>query len=92
MFFKDADRAISDLRAGKLDYVQLSIDVSAETINLEAHETGARLGYRMTAMDVVERTAADKPRYHIFVYQYTHEGDAKISTGNKNISHSSFFL
>ena len=73
---------MSCLREGRLDYVQLSIDLSAETIRLEASESGARAGGGVvTPVDLVERTPVDRPRYHVYVFRYTHEGDARESTG-----------
>ncbi len=79
---REAERAVAELRAQHLDYVQLSIDVGAETIRLEAQESGARAGGgRVTPVDVVERTPEDRPRYHVYVFRYTHEGDARVSTG-----------
>ncbi len=78
---KDADQALFEMRNGRLDYVQLSIDLKAETIRLESQEAPGRTGSRVTPVDVVERTPKDKPRYHVYRFRYSYEGDSKVSTG-----------
>ena len=50
------------------------MDTSKEIINLE--EKG-----RCALRDLPGRVPADKPRYHIFVFPHTHEGDFLKSIG-----------
>ena len=65
------DSAITELiriANKEISYVQLSIDVENETINLE----------KTCDLEVNELAAAipaDKPRYHFFIFKHTHEGD-----------------
>lgn len=68
------EAAVSEMRAGRADYAQLSIDVKAETINLE--EKGA-----CTLAQLPKKVPSDKPRYHLFVFKHTHEGDYFQSVG-----------
>ena len=60
----------------RCNYVQLSIDVKKEIINLE--ESG-----HCHPQELTKRIPADKPRYHLLVFRHTHEGDAKASLGKQ---------
>jgi len=73
----EADAALDDLMAGRVFYVQLGIDTSAESVELR-HRSEA--GRAVEPRQLVERTPKDAPRYHVLVFRYSHEGDAKIST------------
>ena len=68
------EAAVRDVLSGGAEYVQMSIDTSKEIINLE--EKG-----RCALRDLPKRVPADKPRYHIFVFPHTHEGDFLKSIG-----------
>ena len=55
-------------QAGNLNYVQLSIDLEREMINLAAFED--------TSVDqLASRVPLDSARYHFFRFNHTHEGD-----------------
>lgn len=56
------------LKAGKLSYVQLSLDLDQEAINLELADTSS-------VHDLPSRVPTDHARYHFFTFQHTHEGD-----------------
>lgn len=55
-------------QAGNLNYVQLSIDLEKELINLAAFDD--------TSIDqLASRLPLDHARYHFFRFNHTHEGD-----------------
>lgn len=65
------DNAITELiRLAKkeISYVQLSIDVDKEAINLEK-------ACDISAAELQGVIPVDKPRYNFFVFNHTHEGD-----------------
>lgn len=64
----EAVRKLEELRDGKITYVQLSLDIPAETINLEmADNTDIK--------SLASRVPDESARYHLFTYKHTHEGD-----------------
>lgn len=64
----EAVRKLEELRDGKITYVQLSLDIAAETINLEmADNTDIK--------SLASRVPDESARYHLFTYKHTHEGD-----------------
>jgi len=65
------DQAITELiRIGnkEISYVQLSIDVAKEMINLEK-------SCDLEVGQLASEVPTDKPRYHVFLFKHTHEGD-----------------
>ncbi|KAG8439747.1 hypothetical protein GDO86_005790 [Hymenochirus boettgeri] len=65
---KEAFNALEQLKEQKLNYVQLKIDVTNETIILaDTTKTEVR--------DLPERIPKDAARYHFFLYKHSHEGD-----------------
>ena len=66
--------ALVDLKAKRTDYVQMSIDVKRETVNLE--ENGA-----CAVADLPKKVPENVPRYHLYRFRHTHEGDALNSIG-----------
>ena len=69
-----AESAVDELRAKHVDYVQLSIDIKKEIINLE--EKG-----KVAVGDLPKKVPEDQPRYHLFEFKHTHEGDYMQSIG-----------
>ncbi|KAK3576655.1 hypothetical protein CHS0354_004940 [Potamilus streckersoni] len=64
----EALQKLQDLREGHITYVQLSINLSEETVELEeASDIGVNV--------LASRVPTDHARYHIFTYKHTHEGD-----------------
>ncbi|KAJ8301802.1 hypothetical protein KUTeg_020789 [Tegillarca granosa] len=64
--------AEEELRAIKENEVQklnLSVDVENETINLDHYDTKVNL------KSLPSKVPEDHPRYHVFVFKHTHEGD-----------------
>jgi len=59
---------LRELNEGALTYVQLSLDIKAEIINLETFED-------IDAATLASRLPADHARYHFFRYKHSHEGD-----------------
>lgn len=64
----EAIAALFDMRDGKLSYVQLSIDLKEELINL-ASTTDTSIA------QLPRRIPNDSARYHLFRFPHTHEGD-----------------
>lgn len=65
------DAAISELikmAAKEVAYVQLSIDVDKEIINLEK-------SCELETSQLAGEVPTEKPRYHFFLFKHTHEGD-----------------
>ena len=58
----------------KTDYVQLSIDMNKEMVNLKSQST-------CTIHELPERVPEDAPKYHLFRFSHTHEGDFLKSIG-----------
>jgi len=63
-----AIEALKKLQNKEINYVQLSIDIEAETIELESSET-------VNLTDIPGRVPEDHPRYHVYLFKHTHEGD-----------------
>ncbi|XP_078339815.1 twinfilin-1-like [Crassostrea virginica] len=64
----EALRRLEDLRDGKITYVQLSLDISSETINLEVADN-------TDIQSLASRVPDESARYHVFNFKHTHEGD-----------------
>lgn len=64
--------AVSQFQAKQADYVQLAIDLAAETVVLE--EQGP-----CTTDQLAGKVPAEGARYHLFWFKHTHEGDYKES-------------
>ncbi|GAB1598875.1 twinfilin-1-like [Argonauta hians] len=64
----DCVAALQRLKNGSVTYIQISIAIEQEKINLE-HE--ANIGVNLLASQVPDNHA----RYHLFVFKHTHEGD-----------------
>ncbi|XP_032819069.1 twinfilin-1-like [Petromyzon marinus] len=60
--------ALYRLKTRKINYVQLSIDLNLETINLEHTE-------RTTVDELPCRIPSDAARYHFFLFTHMHEGE-----------------
>lgn len=63
-----AESAIDELRSKRVDYVQLSIDTKKEIVNLE--EKG-----KVSVAELPKKVPEDQPRYHLYEFKHTHEGD-----------------
>lgn len=64
----EAVRKLEELRDGKITYVQLSLDIPAEKINLEMADN-------TDITSLASRVPDESARYHVFTYKHTHEGD-----------------
>ena len=69
----DATEAIHNFKCSGTDYVQLCIDQNKEIINLKNQAT-------CTIEQLPEKVPEDAPRYHLFRFNHTHEGDFLKST------------
>ena len=69
--------AIRNYKAGKTNYVQLSINISKEIIDLEDQKGCDHVD------QLPSRVPNDVPRYHVFQFDHTHEGDFLKSTSKK---------
>lgn len=98
---ESAKQAIADMARGSYDYVQLRIgmwnlktfqntrrnpdfflllDIPAETIHLVCAEN-------ISLGQLAANVPSDTPRYHLYKFKHTHEGDYTESIGNtKSIS------
>ncbi|XP_014672687.1 PREDICTED: twinfilin-1-like isoform X2 [Priapulus caudatus] len=65
---REALDSMVDLREGRINYIQLSIDLQRETINLEK---AANVPQPEFGREVPE----DHARYHLLNFRHTHEGD-----------------
>lgn len=63
---------LARLLNGQINYVQLSLDSSQETINLEKAET-------IDTKEIPSKCPRDHARYHFFTFRHTHEGDQMSS-------------
>ncbi len=63
-----AMEAINKFHNSGTDYVQLCIDQEKETINLNNQST-------CTVQQLPDKVPEDGPRYHLFRFSHTHEGD-----------------
>ena len=75
------EAAVREVLSGAVEYVQMSIDTKKEIINLE--EKG-----KCTLPNLPKKVPAEMPRYHIFVFPHTHEGDFLKSIGSLIALHS----
>ena len=73
---QDVELAVNELLSQRVEYVQMSVDVKKEIINLE--EKG-----RCAPSELKTKVPEDQPRYHIFVFRHTHEGDLWNSVGKQ---------
>ena len=72
-----AIESIQKFKSSRTDYVQLSIDLNKEIINVKNEST-------CTIQQLPDKVPEDEPRYHLFRFGHTHEGDFLNST-SKNI-------
>eukprot|EP00999_Lentomonas_sp_LEN2_P002955 NODE_813_length_1175_cov_75.741412_g772_i0.p1 GENE.NODE_813_length_1175_cov_75.741412_g772_i0~~NODE_813_length_1175_cov_75.741412_g772_i0.p1 ORF type:complete len:365 (-),score=84.76 NODE_813_length_1175_cov_75.741412_g772_i0:79-1095(-) len=63
-----AQAELGRLRNGEVNYVQLSLNVSGESIELEKSTT-------IEASQLASLAPPDHPRYHFFVFHHAHEGN-----------------
>ncbi|MEQ2245161.1 hypothetical protein ILYODFUR_024745 [Ilyodon furcidens] len=76
---EDAKRALQQLKQKRINYIQLSLDVERETIELvhtkptETHELPFRI-------------PTDSPRYHFFVFKHSHQGQLQEALGQYAVS------
>nr|CAG4648787.1 EOG090X0A90 [Polyphemus pediculus] len=61
-------RALFDFRQKQHNYIQLSIDLVKELVNLETLET-------INVANLTTKVPEDQGRYHLFRFPHTHEGD-----------------
>ena len=61
-------KAIENFKTSGTDYVQLSIDLSKEIINVKNQST-------CKSSELPNKVPEDEPRYHLFRFSHTHEGD-----------------
>ena len=70
--------AIANYKKEKTNYIQLSINISKEIIELTDQKS--------CDVDALpSRTPEDAPRYHVFRFDHTHEGDFLRSTSKHTI-------
>lgn len=81
----DVKMALGELKSRRLDYIQMSVDTKAEIINLE--EKGS-----CSVEDLPKKVPENAPRYHLFLFKHTHEGDSLASVGKKKNSQSNCHL
>ena len=74
-----AIESIQNFKSSGTDYVQLSIDLNKEIINVKNQST-------CTVQQLPGKVPGDEPRYHLFRFGHTHEGDFLNSTSKKNIT------
>ena len=67
--------ALRDVGAGKADYVQLSIDVKKETVNLESKASSLQVSM------LPKKVPTDQPRYHVYLFKHSHQGNYLESIG-----------
>jgi twinfilin-like protein len=67
-FHQTALDALEDYQNKAVDYVQLAIDVSGETVIVK--ESGP-----CTVDNLPSKVPSDSARYHVFRFKHTHEGD-----------------
>jgi len=65
---QDAMDKMLMLQNGQLSYVQLSIDLQQETIELASYDN-------IEVDRLISKIPTDHARYHFFVFKHTHEGD-----------------
>jgi twinfilin-like protein len=65
---KSALEQLKNLKSGRVNYVQLSLDLKEEIVNLELSED-------IDANQLRSKIPHDHARYHFFVFKHTHEGD-----------------
>ncbi|XP_056886715.1 twinfilin-2 isoform X2 [Takifugu flavidus] len=65
---ESAKRALQQLAHKRINYIQLRLDVEKETIEL-VHSNPTE------TCDLPRSVPKDTPRYHLFLYKHSHEGD-----------------
>ena len=71
--------AIENFKSSGTDYVQLSIDLNKEIITVKNQST-------CTIQQLPDKVPEDAPRYHLFRFSHTHEGDFLKSVGKFSMS------
>ncbi|CAL1526647.1 unnamed protein product [Lymnaea stagnalis] len=65
----DAETAVLSFRDGAFNYVQLSLDLEKEVVNLSATDN-------IHISHLISHVPTESARYHLFNFQHTHEGDS----------------
>ena len=73
-----AIESVQKFKSAETDYVQLSIDLNKEIINVKNQST-------CTVQQLPDKVPEDEPRYHLFRFAHTHEGDFLNSTSKQII-------
>lgn len=66
---KEVMDAVTKFKNGSVTYVQMSVDVKKEVINLESCQDD------LDANSIAGLVPEDSPRYHLFSFKHTYEGD-----------------
>jgi hypothetical protein len=74
-----AKEAIQSFKDELTNYVQLSIDTAKEIVNVENKSS-------CDLKSLPSKVPEDAPRYHVFRFDHTHEGDFLKSTSNSSKS------
>ncbi|KAL5013161.1 hypothetical protein ScPMuIL_007431 [Solemya velum] len=64
----EVQKKIHDLSQGLISYIQMSLDLKDEIVNLEIADD-------LKVHELASRFPADHARYHLFNFKHTHEGD-----------------
>ncbi|KAI0240375.1 Twinfilin-1 [Lamellibrachia satsuma] len=64
----EALQRLQELKDGRVNYVQLCLDLTAEIINLDNCQS-------TDTQQLPSRIRSDHARYHFFTFKHTHEGD-----------------
>ncbi|XP_002738571.1 twinfilin-1-like [Saccoglossus kowalevskii] len=67
-FSDGALESLQEFRGGRINYLQLSIHMQQECIQLE-------LGKTINITDLPQLTPSTNARYHVLLFKHTHEGD-----------------
>ena len=78
----DAIKACQAYQEGQTDYVQLSIDLAKEIVDKDRDHSAKYGGDAdaVTVQELPQRVPENAPRYHLFRFKHTHEGDYLQST------------
>ncbi|ESN94525.1 hypothetical protein HELRODRAFT_107800 [Helobdella robusta] len=68
----DAIKQLNRLKNHEINYVQLSLDLDKEIINVEKSDN-------VDVAQIVRLTPSDHARYHLYLFKHTHEGDQQIA-------------
>ncbi|KAH9496320.1 Twinfilin-2-A [Bulinus truncatus] len=65
----EAERAVLAFRDGAFNYVQLSLDIAKEVVNLSETDN-------IRVASLISHVPTENGRYHLFKFTHTHEGDS----------------